>query len=151
MLLLQVAVAAVLVGVVAALLTRGTVALTSRLGGERVSRLIADTEYVVEHHAIPPAWLAKLQENLRGLRSDGAGSRLRARHQARAVRRCLRRLDRLIAFSRKTSIVTDEEAREVLVSELMKVDEEWRSRGWEGLSAPGDGFAEMPGDASPEG
>jgi hypothetical protein len=149
-LLLQVAVAAVLVGVVAALLTRGTVVLTGRFGGRRVSRVLADTEYIVEHHAVPPAWLAKLHENLLGLRPDGAEPRTLARHQARARRFCLCRLDRLIAFSRKTSIVADEEARQILVSELMKVDEEWRSRSWEELSAPGDGFAAMPGEGSPE-
>jgi len=127
------------------------VALTGRFGGRRISRIVADAEYIVEHHAVPPAWQAKLQKNLHGLRPDGAEPRTLARHQARARRSCLRRLDRLIAFSQKTSIVADEEAREILVSELMKVDEEWRSRSWKEMCSPGAGFAARPDEGSPDG
>jgi hypothetical protein len=135
-LLLQVAVAAVLVGVVAALLTKGTVALTGRLGGQRVSRVLADAEYIIEHTAVPPAWRDELAKKHAGLRPGCSDASRKERHQALAKRACLRRLDKLITFSRKTSVVADEEAREILVSELVRVDEEWRSRSWEEMTAP---------------
>lgn len=136
MLLLQVAVAALLVGAVAALLTRATVALTSRLGGQRVSRVLADTEYIVERHAMPPTWQAKLRKRFRGLRPD-AEPRARSRLQARARRSCLRELGRIRAFARTTSIVADEEAREILLSELIRVEAEWRDWNWNEMCSPG--------------
>jgi hypothetical protein len=136
-LLLQVAGAAVLVAVVAVLLTKGTVALTSRLGGQRVSRILADAEYIIACHAVPPAWRKRLEKRLRGLRPDCADSRSKTRHRARARRWSLRELRRLIAFARTTSIVADEEAREILLSDLMQVEAEWRSRSWDAMCAPG--------------
>jgi len=130
-LLLQVAVAAVLMAVVAALATRGMVSLMGRFAGGKVSRIFADAEFVVDHHAVPPSWLEKLRKNLRGLRPDCTDPQLSARHRVRARQACLRELERLLSFARKTSIVADEESRQVFVSELEKVREEWRARGWE--------------------
>lgn len=142
MLLLQVAAAAVLVAVVAALLTKGTVVLMSRLGGQRVSRVLSDAEYIVGCGAVPPAWRVKLEKRFRGLRPD-AEPWARARHQARARRACLRELGRIRAFARTTSIVADEEAREILLSELIRVEAEWRDRDWDGMCMPDAGHRAM--------
>jgi hypothetical protein len=138
-LLLWVAIAAVLVGVVAALLTKGTVVVTSRLGGERVTRILADAEYIVEHRAVPPEWQTKLGKRLRGPRSGGAEPRVQARHQAKARRWCLRELRRLIGFARTTSIVADEEARAILLTQLSGVGAKWRNLSWDEMCRPGDG------------
>jgi len=134
-LLLQVAIAAVLMAVVAVLGTKGMVAFMGRFAGQKVSRVLADAEYVVACHAVPPAWQERLRKSLRGLRSDCADPRLKARHQARARRWCLRELERLLSFAKKTSIVADEEARQVFVSELSRVHEEWRGRSWDEMCA----------------
>jgi hypothetical protein len=135
-LLLQVFVAAVLVAVVAALGTKGMVALMGRFAGGKVSRIFADAEYVVEHRAVPPSWMERLRKKHRGLRPDCTDPRLAARHQVRARQWCLRDLERLLSFARKTSIVTDEESRQVFVSELLRVREEWRVRSWDGMCSP---------------
>jgi hypothetical protein len=111
--------AAVLTGTVAVLLVRGTMAIAGRLGGDSIHRIITETEYIVERHAVPPAWQAEL-----------------ARH-ARPTHACLRRLDRLIAFSRTTSVVADEETRSILLSELTQVRSEWESATWDQMCAPG--------------
>ena len=130
MLLLELAGAAVLIAVLAALGTRGMVALMGRFAGAKVSRLLADAEHVVERHAVPPGWQERLRERLRGLGPEGADAALTARHQARARRSCLRELDRLLSFARKTSVVADEETREVFVAELTRVREEWLAWSW---------------------
>jgi hypothetical protein len=109
--------AAVVTGAFAVLLARGSVAIAGRYAGERVHRTLSETEYIVETHAVPPAWQAEL-----------------ARH-ARPQRACLRRLDGLIAFARSTSVVVDEEAREALLEELTQVREEWDSATWEAMCA----------------
>jgi hypothetical protein len=147
-LLLWVAISAVLVGLIAALLTKGTVVLTSRLGGERVSRIVADAEFIVEHHAVPPAWQGELARKLSGLQPECADSLKKAGHEARAKRACRRRLERLIAFARKTSVVADEEARGILVSELAAAAGEWEFASWGRMCFPdggsGPGFSPSP-------
>lgn len=139
MLWLQLAIAAVLVAVVAAFGTRGMVALTGRFAGGAVSRVFADAEHIVDSHTIPPSWQERLQKRLRGLRPDCADPRLSARHQARARRWSLRELERLLSFARKTSIVADEESRQVFVAELQRVREEWLARGWGEMCTTGAG------------
>lgn len=139
MLLLQVLVGAVIVAVIAALLTRGTVAAMGRLGGGSVHRLLSSMEFIVEHHAVPPDWQGDLAKKLGGLRPGCGDGRKKARHEARAKRACLRELARLIAFARASSVVADEEARRILVAELTLVDGEWRTRGWGGMTSPGAG------------
>ncbi len=114
----------------ATLLTRGTVALMGRLAGETIRQVHESAEYIVEHHSVPPAWQAKLGKRLKGLRLEGAEPR------SRAKRACLRQLGKLIKHFQRTSLVVDEEARDILVSELERVDEEWRSRGWGEMCAP---------------
>ena len=141
MLMLQVALAAVLVAVIAAVLTRGTVAIMGRLGGESIQRLLSGAEFIVEHHAVPPDWRAELVKKLDGLRPGCDDGPKRARHEARAKQACLRRLDRLIVFARKSSVVADEEARGILIAELTQVDAEWRSRGWNEMTSAGGGPA----------
>jgi hypothetical protein len=150
-LLLQVAIAAVLVAVVAVIGTKGMVALMGRFAGQSVSRIFTDAEHVVEHHAVPPSWLEKLRRKLRGLRPDCADARLSTRHQARARQSCLRELDRLLSFARKTSIVADEEARGVFVAELEKVRENWRAGSWDEMCAPGAGCIAALVGGDPEG
>lgn len=141
-----VAVAAMSVG--ATLLTRGTVALMGRFGGEAVQRVMRDTEYVVEHHAVPPAWKARLERRLGDLRTDsldsppGERSRGRAeqeRRRARARRWCLRALDRLVTFAKKSSVVANEETRGILLAELAQVREEWLARSWDEMCRQGAG------------
>ena len=122
--------------VMATLFTRGTVKLMGRLAGETIQHVHESAEYIVEHHSVPPAWQAKLGKRLKGLQHDSAEPRLRERHRARAKRACLRQLDKLIKHFKRTSLVVDEEARDILVSELSRVDEEWRGRSWEQMCAP---------------
>lgn len=135
MLWLQLVIAAVLVAVVAALGTRGMVALMGRFAGGKISRVFADAEHIVDRHTIPPSWRERLRKRLRGVRPECADPRLSARHQARARRWSLRELERLLSFAKKTSIVADEESRRVFVAELEQVREEWLARGWDGMCA----------------
>jgi hypothetical protein len=136
MLMLEVLGAALLVAVIAALLTRGTVAAMGRLGGESIHRLLSGAEYIVEHHAVPPAWRDELSKKLGGLRPGCDDGPRRARDEARAKRACLRELARLITFARKSSVVADEEARDILVAELVSTAVEWESASWDMMCCP---------------
>jgi hypothetical protein len=120
----------------ATLLTRGTVKLMGRLAGETIRQVHESAEYIVEHHSVPPPWQAKLGKRLRGLGIPDPASRQAAAHRARAKRACLRQLGKLIKHFQRTSLVVDEEARDILVSELETVEGEWRSRSWGEMCAP---------------
>jgi hypothetical protein len=146
--MLEVLLAAVVTAVVAVLLTRWTTRLAGRLGGERLHSILADAEYIVDHHAVPPAWQAELAEASGGPTADGARTGRQERRRARARRACLRRLRRLIAFSRRTSIVADEEAREVLLSELTQVSAQWQSASWAEMCSGGAQDAPAPAETS---
>ncbi len=121
----------------ATLLTRGTVKLMGRLAGETIQHVHESAEYIVEHHSVPPAWQAKLGRRLRGLGVSDTGSKRAAAHRVRAKHACLRQLGKLVKHFQRTSLVVDEEARGILLSELSKVDEEWRSRSWGAMCATG--------------
>ncbi len=120
----------------ATLLTRGTVKLMGRLAGETIQQLHESAEYIVDHHSVPPAWQTKLGRKLRGLGVSDTASKKAAAHRVRAKRACLRQLGTLVKHFQRTSIVVDEEARDILVSELTQVEAEWRSRSWGEMCAP---------------
>lgn len=132
-------VAVVAMSVGATLLARGTVALMGRFGGEAMQRMMLDTEYIVEHRTVPPAWQSRIAKRLGDLGPGGADSPQRDQRRARAKRECLRELDRLLAFAKKSSVVADEETRGILLEELARVAAEWRDMGWDAMCALGTG------------
>lgn len=128
-------VAVVSMSVMAALLTRVTVALMGRLGGRSIHTIMSDTEYIVERRAVPPAWHEKLRKKYRGLRPGCGDAVLGEKHRARARQACLRQLGRLITFAKKSSVVADEETRGILMTELTQVRQEWLGRSWNEMCA----------------
>jgi hypothetical protein len=136
--------------VMATLLTRVTVALMGRFGGEAVHRTMSDTEYIVERHAVPPAWKAGLERKHRGLRPGCGDAVLGEKHRALARQACLRQLGRLITFAKKSSVVADEETREILLAELTHVRQKWLGRSWNEMCAADAGSRTAAVDAGPE-
>jgi hypothetical protein len=136
-LFLWVLIVVVIMSVGATLLTKGTVALMGKFGGQTIHNLHTSAEFIVARHTVPPAWLEKLGRRLDGLRPGCADARRAAAHRGRAQRACLRQLDKLIAHFKKTSLVVDEEARSLLVSELIRVYDEWESWDWDRMSSRG--------------
>lgn len=115
----------------APLITKGTMALMGRIAGRTVFRIHSSAEYIVDRGTVPPDWREKLEKKLDGLRPGAADGARRAAHRQRAKRTCLRELDRLIDHFKKTSIVSDEEARHILVASLVGVYDAWESADWD--------------------
>jgi hypothetical protein len=139
--LLQVILIVAVMAAGAAALTRATAVLMGKLGGETIDRLHSSAESIVEDHAVPTAWQERLRGRFEGLRPGCVDAVKTARHRAKAKAACLKQLSRLIRHFRGSSLVADEEAREILLSELGRAYGEWKSADWDRMCSPDGGQA----------
>ena len=119
----------------ATLLTKATVRLMGRYGGESIRRLHTNAEFIVHHHKVPPLWRERLERRLRGLRDETMDPARREVARERARKLAIRWLDELIRHFGRTSLVVDEEARDILTSELRAARAEWADSDWPGISS----------------
>ena len=122
-----------MMAVIATFLTKGTVALMGKLGGETIYKLHSSSEHIMNTHSVPPEWVAAMNKRYPGLTDTAASGSALPDLGNRAKRRVIRQLDTLITHFERTSIVADEEAREILVTELLKARDEWLPLSWEEL------------------
>jgi len=120
--------------VASVLLTKGTVRLMGRFGGETVHKLHKSAELIVDTHKVPPFWSEPLEKRFSRLRERGAETALRSAKAAARIR-CLKQLQKVIAFFRRSSTVVDEEAREIILSELGAAYEEWLGMDWDRMTS----------------
>ena len=120
--------------VMATLLTKGTVAVMGRVAGEGIDRLHRSAEFIVHTHKVPTEWRDKMARRMEGLRASCADESLVEKHQAEARRAVLRRLAGLIRHFQRSSLVVDEEARDILVGELQAAREEWQEKPWRDIA-----------------
>jgi hypothetical protein len=97
-----------------------------------VDKLIGEKHYaidvVLETGQPPPGWLQPYRARARSLQ-QGPGWEDRLRElQNRAKRSCLRRLDGLIGYLKRTSLVEDDETRQAVLSQLAAMRQEWEMR-----------------------
>ena len=118
----------------ATLLTKGTVALMGKLGGETIFRLHKSAESIVTDLKVPVQWRRKLEKRYPGLRDVCEDEAKKTAHREQARRLCLRQLDKLIVHFTKTSAVVDEEAREILLAELERAIDLWESHSWDEIT-----------------
>ena len=112
------------------LLTKGTVRLMGRFGGDTIHKLHKSAEFIIDTHKVPPFWREVLEKRLSRLQRKGDEKVLRNAKTA-ARRRCLGQLKKLITYFQKSSTITDEEAREIVLSELNAAYEEWLDMDWD--------------------
>lgn len=144
MLLFYVLLIVAIMAVAAPLLTKGTVALMGRIAGRTIFQIHSSAQHIMERRTVPDAWRERLARRLDGIRPDAADEGRMALHREKARRACLRELDRLIMHFRKTSIVADEEARHILLTELVRVYEEWESSDWDRMVSRRSGAVQDP-------
>ena len=121
----------IVMAVGATLLTKAMVSLMGRLGGNSIYQLHSSAEYIVHNHRVPSDWRERLEKRYRGLRDDSLRPEVKEAHRRRAKRIAIRRLDKLIEHFSRTSLVVDEEARAILVTELGNAREKWASSPWD--------------------
>ena len=105
---------AVVLGVIAAASCRLAIHVLAKTVEERHREM----DHVFETRRPPAKWLRPATAELG-----------RKAHEC-AKRACLKRLDALLAYARRTVTVADEESRETLVAELEEVRAEWLAGDW---------------------
>jgi hypothetical protein len=100
----------------------GAIWLANTLSAQIVGNKHRILEEIVNSGQIPRQWN---NDWISRLLSSRGGS---PRQQVRVHRRALRKLDALLHYVRTTSLLADEETREVLVERLTEVRAEWVSR-----------------------
>lgn len=97
----------------------GAIWLTNALSGQVVGNKHRILEEVVNRGEIPVQWS---NDWVSRLLNKFGGEQQR---QARVRKRVLRKLDELLRYVHTTSLLADEETREVLVERLTEVRAEW--------------------------
>ncbi len=114
--------------ITATVFTKGTVYLMGKYGGESINRIHRDTEFIINTRKVPKEWQIPWEKRMRKL--EPAGSASRDRIEKSAHRQCLKRIRTLILHFERTSMIADEEARELVLKELRDVHTQWQSGDW---------------------
>lgn len=93
-----------------------------------VERRHRDAELVLTTGRIPPRWVPHTSP-------DG-------RRLALARKRALRRLDSLMSYMRRTTLVDSDETRETMLAQLGEVRERWRHDPWNDIRPEGPAGSE---------
>lgn len=105
-----------------ALIFLGAIWLANTLAARVVGNKHHILDAIVNEGEIPPAWNNDLISRL--LNRFGSAQQ----RQTRLQERTLRKLDELLQYVHTTSLVADEETREVLVERLTAVRADWVNR-----------------------
>jgi hypothetical protein len=82
-----------------------------------------DAEIIIATGCAPQVWDKRLAAQIGGARF--------------AKRHAMRRIRKVKAYFERTPLVDSEHARDVLVSGLEMVQQDWKGRGWDEISASG--------------
>ena len=127
-----------LLGMFAVVLIVGTllIRLTVIVMGERAGKFLAEThgaiEYIHATGAVPPQWLAPFQHKLQQLEQNDPENQTATDRIVRAARKtCLKNLAKLRKYIYNSSLVEDEETRQILLKKLANVHEKWTEQDWQ--------------------
>ena len=119
-----------LMAITATVFTKGTVYLMGKYGGESINRIHRDTEFIINTRNVPKEWQIPWEKRMRKLEPEPDGSASRDRIEKSAHRQSLKRIRALILHFERTSMIADEEARELVLKELRDVHAQWQSSDW---------------------
>ena len=117
--------------IMATIFTKGSVYLMAKYGGQSINRIHRDTEFIINTCKVPKEWQASWEKQLRKLEAGPTGKASRDRIEKSAHQQSLKRIHKLIRHFERTSMIADEEARELVVKELQDVYKRWQSSDWE--------------------
>lgn len=123
-----------LMAAVATVFTRTTVYLMGKYAGESINRIHRDTEAIITTHKVPEHWKTPWEDRLRTFDAQSAGDASRDRIERSAHRQSLKRIRTLIRHFERTSMIADEEARDLVLQELRSVYAHWQSSDWEHIT-----------------
>ena len=114
-----------------ALLIHFTALVMGRRATKFLSETHGDIEYIHATGAVPPKWVEPFRKTLQQLRQDDPQYRFTIDRNARSARKtCLKKLAKLHKYVYNSSLVQDEETREILLKKLATARETWTEQDW---------------------
>jgi hypothetical protein len=135
--MLQVVIVGIVIGVIIVLMQISGRWTSAQMTHDLVARLKAG-ESIVNHRQIPEAWLLPHRKRIADLRQAGKDQAEIERAGAAALKDCLNRFDRLIAFFEKTNVANNPDTRRILMARLREERTRWASASWQALLTPDD-------------
>jgi hypothetical protein len=116
---------------VGALFIRFTVIIMGRRVGKYLSETHGALEYIHTTGAAPPQWLEPFRKKHQQLQQNDPQYQASAERNARSARKiCLKKLAKLQKYVYRSSLVQDEETRDILLKKLTDVREKWAEQDW---------------------
>ena len=131
LLFLYIILVVVMMAIMATVFTKGTVYLMGKYGGESINRIHRDTEFIINTRKVPKGWQIPWEKRMSKLETGQSGKASRDRIEKSAHQQSLKRIHKLIRHFERTSMIEDEEARELVLKELKEVHAQWQSSNWE--------------------
>jgi hypothetical protein len=120
--------------IVGALFIRFTVIIMGRRVGKYLSETHGTLEYIHTTGVVPPQWLKAFQKKHQQLQQSDSQYQSSVERNARSARKiCLKKLAKLQKYVYRSSLVQDEETREILLKKLSDVRETWMKQDWNEL------------------
>jgi len=117
--------------IVGTLLIHFTVIIMGRRAAKFLSETHGAIEYIHTTGAVPPKWVEPFRKTLQQLRRDDPQYQTTRERNARTARKsCLKKLAKLHKYVYNSSLVQDEETREILLKKLTAVRETWTKQDW---------------------
>ena len=114
--------------------TKFMVYFMGKYGGETINKIHRSSEFIINTGKLPPWWIECFQKGFeKAARIEDGGQKLEKYKEA-AKRKCLKQLVKLIKHFKRTSLVEDEEAREMVLNGLTRAYEEWKKHPWDEIS-----------------
>ena len=120
--------------VISVVLTKTTVKVMGKLGGEAIYNMHQSVEFIMNTGLVPPFWREKAEKRLNRLREGSTPEEILRRVERRVRRRYLRQLKSLLKFAENTSTVEDEETRDTLLTTLNDAYRKWRKMSWKDMT-----------------
>jgi hypothetical protein len=118
-------------------LTRMTLKVMGKLGGETFQRIHESAEFISNTRKVPPFWTVKVEKQINKLKSGNAGQDKIRRAEIKAKNRCMRQMKKLLKFAANTSTVADEETRDILIKTFTSTMAEWKEMTWSEMTGTG--------------
>ena len=115
------------------LFTKFMVYFMGKFGGETIDKLHRGTEFIINTKKVPPWWIDCFKKRFEKAGKAGDGGLKLEKYKKLAKRKCLKQLFQLIKHFKRTSLVEDEEAREMVLEGLSKAYKEWKDLSWDDI------------------
>jgi len=121
----------VVVILVGTLLLRFTVLMMGQRAGKFISETHHNIEFINNTRSVPPQWLQPFIEKNEQLRHQACqDSQPLEKLTRRAQKTCLKKLNKLLLYVDRSSLVEDEQTRMMLLKKLTTVRREWIEKDW---------------------